>query len=109
MNSSHDYRHDFTLRKQEIIDPVIPFLIGAFKPVIGASFGIFMYALISSGLVPLNTNPTNATGRKEELFYFAIAFTVGFSERLAKDVIARAETTVKLGNVREIDDQEDNR
>jgi hypothetical protein len=27
---------------------------------------------------------------------------VGFSERLAKDVIARAETTVKLGNVKEI-------
>lgn len=95
---------EFDVEFREILDPIIPFLIGAFKPVIGASFGIFMYALISSGLVPLDTNPTNATGRKEELFYFAIAFTVGFSERLAKDVIARAETTVKVGNIREVDE-----
>jgi hypothetical protein len=93
---------EFDVEFREILDPVIPFLIGAFKPIIGASFGVFMYTLISSGLIPLDTNPTEATGRKEELFYFAIAFTVGFSERLAKDVIARAETTVKLGNVKEI-------
>lgn len=93
---------EFDVEFREILDPVIPFLIGAVKPIIGASFGIFMYALISSGLIPLDTNPTDVKGRKEELFYFAIAFTVGFSERLAKDVIARAETTVKLGNVREI-------
>jgi len=93
---------EFDVEFREILDPVIPFLIGAVKPIIGASFGIFMYALISSGLIPLDTNPTDTKGRKEELFYFAIAFTVGFSERLAKDVIARAETTVKLGNVREI-------
>jgi|GEM_PF-3580400 len=93
---------EFDVEFREILDPVIPFLIGAFKPIIGASFGVFMYTLISSGLIPLDTNPTDATGRKEELFYFAIAFTVGFSERLAKDVIARAETTVKLGNVKEI-------
>jgi len=93
---------EFDVEFREILDPVIPFLIGAFKPIIGASFGVFMYALISSGLIPLDTNPTDATGRKEELFYFAIAFTVGFSERLAKDVIARAETTVQLGNVKEI-------
>ncbi|MEQ9671230.1 hypothetical protein [Coleofasciculus sp. G2-EDA-02] len=95
---------EFDVEFREILDPIIPFLIGAFKPVIGASFGVFMYALISSGLVPLDTNPTNATGRKEELFYFAIAFTVGFSERLAKDVIAQAETTVKVRNVREVDE-----
>ncbi|MFP4123914.1 MAG: hypothetical protein ACOC07_17540 [Coleofasciculus sp.] len=93
---------EFDVEFREILDPVIPFLIGAFKPIIGASFGVFMYTLISSGLIPLDTNPTEATGRKEELFYFAIAFTVGFSERLAKDVIARAETTVKLGSVKEI-------
>lgn len=93
---------EFDVEFREILDPVIPFLIGAVKPIIGASFGIFMYALISSGLIPLDTNPTDTKGRKEELFYFAIAFTVGFSERLAKDVIARAETTVQLGNVKEI-------
>ncbi|MEQ9553709.1 MAG: hypothetical protein RIM23_29310 [Coleofasciculus sp. G3-WIS-01] len=95
---------EFDVEFREILDPVIPFLIGAFKPIIGASFGVFLYTLISSGLVPLDTNPTNATGRKEDLFYFAIAFTVGFSERLAKDVIARAETTVKLVNVRDVDE-----
>ncbi|MEQ9232610.1 hypothetical protein [Coleofasciculus sp. E2-BRE-01] len=93
---------EFDVEFREILDPVIPFLIGAVKPIIGASFGVFMYTLISSGLIPLDTNPTDTKGRKEELFYFAIAFTVGFSERLAKDVIARAETTVQLGNVKEI-------
>ena len=89
-----------------------PFLIGAFKPIIGASFAIFFFTLISSELIQIpgiNTDfevaseSLDAQQRqllsqidmvdesKEEFFIFAIAFLVGFSERLATDAISKME------------------
>ncbi len=89
-----------------------PFLIGAFKPIIGASFAIFFFTLISSELIQIpgiNTgfevenqtlNPQQrqllsqidmVDESKEEFFIFAIAFLVGFSERLATDAISKME------------------
>jgi len=89
-----------------------PFLIGAFKPIIGASFAIFFFTLISSELIQIpgiNTDFEVANESlsseqrqvlsqidmvdesKEEFFIFAIAFLVGFSERLATDAISKME------------------
>jgi len=70
---------------------VLPIFIGAFKPIIGVSFGLLLFAIMNSGIIPLKIDEDNIEGRQEEFFFCAIAFTVGFSERLARDVIKKAE------------------
>ncbi len=109
-------------------DPIIPFFVGAFKPIIGASFAIFVFTLLSSEVIVipsihgtiLNQNSnlsqtSTAAGnsgetakistdkeilaiskaeRKRTYFIFAIAFVVGFSERIAKDAIEKVENTL---------------
>lgn len=88
-------------------DRLTPFFIGFFKPVIGASFGILFLAFIKSGVVstPLilenkptgpeatQTLPASAPEHQAAFLLFAIAFVVGFSERLAKDTITRLDGT----------------
>lgn len=76
--------------KQELSDPLIPIFTGAFKPIIGSSFGLLIFALFSSGIISVQIVPTN-TARSEEFFFCSLAFVIGFSERLAKDVIKRTE------------------
>ena len=97
-------------------DPIIPFFVGAFKPIIGASFAIFVFTLLSSEVIVIpsihgpilnensnsnqtttsakNDEETSKTERKRTYFIFAIAFVVGFSERIAKDAIEKVETTL---------------
>jgi hypothetical protein len=104
---------DFQNKKYQ--DPATPFLIGGFKPIIGASFSIFFFTLISSELVQIpgiNTRfvipsdslspeeiavlskiPVSNEG-KEACFIFALAFLVGFSERLATDAISKMEDAI---------------
>lgn len=88
-------------------DRLTPFFIGFFKPVIGASFGILFLAFIKSGVVstplilenkptaPETTQnlPASAPEHQAAFLLFAIAFVVGFSERLAKDTITRLDGT----------------
>jgi hypothetical protein len=88
-------------------DRLTPFFIGFFKPAIGASFGILFLAFIKSGVVstPLlidsksmanpssQTVPAASPERQSAFLMFAIAFVVGFSERLAKDTITRLDGT----------------
>ncbi|NJL03153.1 MAG: hypothetical protein HC838_03325 [Spirulinaceae cyanobacterium RM2_2_10] len=76
---------------------VLPIFIGAFKPIIGLSFGLLLFAIMNSGIIPLKIDEESAEGRQEEFFFCAIAFTVGFSERLARDVVKKAEVFI-LGN-----------
>jgi peptidoglycan hydrolase-like protein with peptidoglycan-binding domain len=65
-------------------------MLGFFKPVIGMYSAIFCFALIKSGLLPLQpANPESA-----QYLYMAVCFLVGFSERLAKDLFARAEESL---------------
>lgn len=110
---------DFQDRKYQ--DPLVPFLLGAFKPIIGASFAIFFFTLLSSELLIIPTlqeSPANQlvpsqgsstselssisyqqlqtdrVASKKQFFIFAIAFVVGFSERIAKDAISKMEGTI---------------
>lgn len=78
---------------KKYLDPLVPFLTGLFKPIIGASFGILFFTLINSQLVSISgfSNSDKATGSKKEFLIFAVAFIVGFSERLARDAIGKAE------------------
>lgn len=78
---------------KKYLDPLVPFLVGAFKPIIGASFGVLFFTIISSELITIKSipNEVNNNTREREALLFAIAFIVGFSERLARDTIGRAE------------------
>jgi VIT1/CCC1 family predicted Fe2+/Mn2+ transporter len=59
-------------------------LLGAFRPLIGAIFGVALYFGIESGLLPAEV-PEEGTAL---FFFFAfIAFLAGFSERWAQDML----------------------
>ncbi|MDB9315958.1 hypothetical protein PN462_22790 [Spirulina sp. CS-785/01] len=79
-------------------DPLIPIFMGAFKPIIGSSFGLLVFALFNSGIISLQILPSD-NARGQEFFYSSLAFVIGFSERLAKDVIKRTENTLLGGYV----------
>lgn len=78
---------------EKYTDSILPFFIGAFKPLIGGSFGIFLFTLITSGLLPLQIED-KATPINEWYALFGIAFVAGFSERLVKDIISQTEKRV---------------
>lgn len=62
-------------------------MLGFFKPVVGMYCALFTFALMKSGLLPLE-----AKSPESELYlHMAVCFLVGFSERLAQDMFARAE------------------
>nr|WP_290226665.1 hypothetical protein [Trichocoleus desertorum] len=92
---------------KKYLDRLVPFLIGAFKPIIGASFAAFFFALISSEIVTIPSlstqmkSGTEAQKDKRTAFIFAVAFVVGFSERIAKDTIGRAEEMMGGERVRD--------
>jgi hypothetical protein len=65
--------------------------LGAFRPFIGAIFGVAMYFLISSGL-PQVELPDSDTA----FFYYGIvAFLAGFAERRTKVILGSAEGTLE--------------
>jgi hypothetical protein len=70
-------------------DSSVLFFTGFFKPIVGTSFALFVFAVLSSGLIPVTIDPLKAT-----YFFAALAFVSGFSERFAKDVATRTEQTV---------------
>jgi hypothetical protein len=67
------------------------FLAGAFRPLLGALFGVALYVFVGSGIFPALTVPV---GETESLFFYAIAFLAGFSERFAADVITSTEGAI---------------
>ena len=67
-------------------DPWPWLFFGLFKPIIGALFALFVFAVIKSGLLPVEV--TDAT---EGWFIVAIAFIAGFSERFAPNILSSTE------------------
>jgi hypothetical protein len=69
-------------------------LVGSFRPLIGAIFGLLVYALIQSNLLPL------AVASNSELyFYGVIGFLAGFSERWAPDLLQTTENGLHSATV----------
>jgi hypothetical protein len=71
-----------------------PVFVGLFKPIVGGAFGVFIFAVTSSQLLPMVslTNPTTRTRTDIKwLTVLSITFVTGFSERLAKDLIRQTE------------------
>jgi peptidoglycan hydrolase-like protein with peptidoglycan-binding domain len=61
-------------------------LQGFFKPMVGMYCGIFGFALMKSGVLPLQAS----TPESALYLYMSVSFLLGFSERLAQDVFVRA-------------------
>ncbi|MEH2455171.1 hypothetical protein [Nostoc sp.] len=88
-------------QKKKYSDPLTPFLVGAFKPMIGGEFAVLFLALINSGVLLMIINPNvlklnqafpqQSSQDQQRSMVFVIAFVVGFSKRLAKDFIGKAE------------------
>ncbi|RUT01466.1 hypothetical protein DSM106972_065630 [Dulcicalothrix desertica PCC 7102] len=87
-----------------------PILVGFAKPLIGTAFAILVCSMLSSGIItsPLLYSHENSSQKSDEnssqkssynsekqyFLYFTIAFLIGFSERLANDIVKRAEDTI---------------
>ena len=60
-------------------------MLGSYRPVLGAVFGIFTYFVLASGI--LGTSPPSGT---DPLYYYgSLAFVAGFSERFTQ-VLAKS-------------------
>ncbi len=78
-------------RTSEYDETLFPLFVGAFKPMIGAFMGMFLFAILNSQLLPI------LIPEKLENKWFAVislTFLIGFSERFANDLISKAENKV---------------
>jgi hypothetical protein len=75
--SGEKFRVHFDLGKRNL------YMLGSFRPVLGAVFGVFTYFVLASGL--LQTTPPDNT--KDFFYYGALAFVAGFSERFTRVLI----------------------
>ena len=66
-------------------------LVGFFRPIIGAVFGVAIYALLESTLVDSIVNMPSNDNRN--IFYLIVGFLAGFSERFAPDMLDTASAT----------------
>lgn len=81
-------------------DPQLHIFIGLFKPLIGETFGIVTYAIISSGIVPmisLESGDNRTRTYLQWLMVISVTFISGFSERLAKDLVTSTENRFNSG------------
>jgi hypothetical protein len=81
--------HDFAILDRWSVeaDPKVLFFTGMLKPVVGIVLALFIWSAFSSGLLSLNLQIAATNTR---LFYFALSFLAGFSERFAPDLANRA-------------------
>src|SRR5262249_38445592 len=68
-------------------------MLGAFRPILGAIFGVLAYFALASGFLGI-TPPSDNTAF---FFYAVIAFAAGFSERFAHVILGSADLTVAKG------------
>ncbi|MFZ3019840.1 MAG: hypothetical protein WA056_15440 [Gallionella sp.] len=82
--------HQFADAKSS--DHAIEFFTGLFKPIVGSAFALFIFVVLSSGLIPI------AIQTEKALYFFAaLSFVAGFSERFAQDIVTKTETAVTQG------------
>ena len=77
---------DFT--EIRVLNPPALFWTGFFKPIIGATFALFVFAAVASGLISVNE------GIDPGFMFLTLAFVAGFSERFAPDLVSRIEGSV---------------
>ena len=79
--------------KHENTASILPIFIGLFKPIIGGVFGIFVYGVMNTVL--LNDLLDQKRTDSKWFTVISITFVVGFSERLAQDMIGQIEDKMK--------------
>jgi hypothetical protein len=72
---------------------------GTTRPFIGAIFGMFLYLVLKGGLLSAIREPTTA---QSIYFYSGLAFVMGFSERLAQDVLAGVGSSLTATRTRSL-------
>jgi hypothetical protein len=87
-----------------------PILVGFAKPLIGTAFGLFLFTIINSNILPIIKVPDSVGTPQQSsdiryYFFFSVAFMVGFSERLAKDIIERTEDSILPDVAKEIQEE----
>jgi hypothetical protein len=70
---------------------VILFCTGLTKPLVGAASAVFLYVLVTSGIVAIDLTQYDDTA-----FFASVAFVAGFSERLLPDLAKRAEAVLTV-------------
>lgn len=74
------------------IDHEIPrrglYLLGSYRPIVGAIFGVAMYFLVSTPLLQIEQ------GTKTFAFYVTVAFLSGFSERWTRVILDGAQSVI---------------
>jgi hypothetical protein len=63
------------------------YVLGSYRPVLGAVFGLFTYFLLASHLLQTE----DPDGERALFFYGAVAFVAGFSERFTKVLVKGVE------------------
>ena len=63
------------------------YILGSYRPVLGAVFGVFTYFLLASHLLQTE----DPAGERALFFYGAVAFVAGFSERFTKVLVKGVE------------------
>lgn len=71
------------------VDPSVLFFTGFFKPVVGASFAMFVFSALQADIIPIDLDPDT-----ELYFFIALSFVAGFSERIAKDIMKTTERQI---------------
>jgi hypothetical protein len=72
--------------------------LGSFRPAIGAVFALLMYFTLRGHLLPNITAPSPEHEPSEAFAWFlAVGFFLGFSERLAKEMVSTAESGIGFG------------
>ncbi|MEM9538388.1 MAG: hypothetical protein AAGA60_02630 [Cyanobacteria bacterium P01_E01_bin.42] len=99
--------HDF--EEKEYSNPLVLLLTGALKPLIGAIFGLLLCGVLKSGILTIRIEAAPEQHKSDELLFCSLAFVVGFSERLAKDVIKRTENTLLGSSERQLPPREETR
>lgn len=79
---------------REYQETVMPVFIGLFKPIIGGIFGILVFAIVASGLIPIFSLTNHEDMMRTDIKWLsvlAVTFVAGFSERLAKDIVEQTK------------------
>jgi hypothetical protein len=85
--SGEKFRVHYDLGKRNL------YMLGSYRPVLGAVFGVFTYFVFASGLL----QTTQPGGDKDFYFYGALAFVAGFSERFTRVLIKETSGAVGAG------------
>ncbi|KFA87963.1 hypothetical protein Q664_44375 [Archangium violaceum Cb vi76] len=70
--------------------PTSKVMMGFTKPLVGAAFALFGLLLFKSQALPI-FKPLDEGSLQEHCFFLALSFVLGFSERLAQDLISQVE------------------